>query len=161
MKKILLFLSFLFLSGNAAAVEPVLDHQGMIYFNVSFDAGHSSKTEHDFGFRFDRALVKPGENLTMNQLVNKPAVFNLKYNSNGLKAFELNGIDYSYIDYVNRGAEGGAKTGAEEAAEEVVAEAEPAPEETTVEQPKREIKIPLGVIIGTGIALIAIGGSAQ
>ena len=148
MNKIVLFFAFLFLSFNSYAVEPVLDHQGMVYFNLSFDAGHSTKTEHDFGFRFDRSMVRPGENMTMNQLADKPAVFNMKYNSNGLKAFELNGVDYSYIDYVHRGAEGGSTE----------AEAQPVPEEI-VEQPKRKIDIPLGVIIGVGIGLVAIGGS--
>ena len=64
MNKLLLCFSFLFLSLNAYAVEPVLDQQGMIYFNLSFDAGHTTKTEHNFGFRFDRAMVEPGENMT-------------------------------------------------------------------------------------------------
>ncbi len=147
MNKFLLFLIFIFLSFNSYAVEPVLDHQGMIYFNLSFDAGHSTKTEHDFGFRFDRAMVKPGENMGMDQLVDKPAVFNMKYNSNGLKAFELNGVDYSYVDYALNEAEGDAG--------DTAAEAETIPEET-VEQPKRKIDIPVGVIIGVLIGTVAI-----
>ena len=130
-------------SVNSHAVEPVLDQQGMFYFNMTFDAGHSTKTEHDFGFRLDRSLVKPGENMTMSQLTNKPSVINLKLNRNGLKAFELNGIDYSYIDYVSRGAEGG--------------EVESQPEPVVTEQPKRKVDIPLGVIIGVIIGAVAIG----
>lgn len=156
MNKAILFFSFLFLSFNAAAVEPVLEQQGMFYFNMTFDVGHSTKTEHDFGFRFDRAMVKPGENLTMNQLIDRPAVFNLKYNKNGLKAFELNGVDYSYIDYAHYEAEADETAKTETAAttsEET--EAQPVPEET-VEQPKRKIHIPLGVMIGVGIGIIAL-----
>jgi hypothetical protein len=130
-------------SVNTYAVEPVLDQQGMFYFNMTFDAGHSTKTDHDFGFRLDRTLAQPGENITMSQLADKPAVFNLKLNSNGLKAFELNGIDYSYVDYVARGAEGG--------------EVESQPEPEVTEQPKRKVDIPLGVIIGVLIGLAAIG----
>lgn len=89
-----LFLSLILASINSHAVEPVLDHQGIFYFNLTFDAGQTTKTEHDFGFRFDRSLVQPGETATMSQLNNKPAVLNLKLNSNGLKAFKLHGIDY-------------------------------------------------------------------
>lgn len=155
-----LFLSLILVSINSHAVEPVLDQQGMFYFNVIFDAGQTTKTEHDFGFRFDRTLAEPGENITMNQLAAKPAVFNLKLNNNGLKAFKLNGIDYSYQDYVYHGAEGGdAKTGAAKTAAKTgdEAEAQPIPEAT--EQPKRKLDVPLGVIIGglIGITAIATG----
>ena len=120
---------------NSLAVEPVLDQQGMFYFNMSFDAGTTTKTEHDFGFRLDRTLMQPGETMTMNQLTNSPAVFNLKLNDNGLKSFELNGVDYSQEYYVAR------------------AEGEPEA------QPKRKLNIPLGVIIGVGIGVIAIAGA--
>ena len=153
-----LFLSLILASINSHAVEPVLDHQGLFYFNITFDAGQMTKTEHDFGFRFDRSLVQPGETTTMSQLNNKPAVLNLKLNSNGLKAFKLHGIDYSYATndtYVHHGAEGGdTKTDGEPEAE-----AQPIPEPT--ETAKRKINIPLGVIIGVGIGAIAVAGTGQ
>ena len=143
-----LFLSFFLISGNAHAFEPVLDHQGMLYFNLSYDLGQTKKTEHDFGFRFDRSLVEPREMVTMNQLNAKPAVFNLKMNNDGLKAFNVNGIDYSYDTGVYHGAEGGdAKGGGE-------AEAQPIPDATA--EPQRKIDIPLGVIIGVLIAGLAV-----
>ncbi len=151
-----LFLSLILVSVNSYAVEPILDQQGMFYFNLSFDAGQTTKTEHDFGFRFDRALVQPGENMTMSQLTAKPAVFNLKLNKNGLKAFELNGIDYSYEDYVYRGAEGGdAKTGAAKTAAKTADEAEAQPVPETTAEPKKKINVPLGVIIGVLIGTVA------
>ncbi len=128
-----LFLSLIFISINSYAVEPVLDQQGMFYFSMTFDAGQPTKTEHDFGFRLDRSLVQPGETMTMQQLADKPAVFNLKMNNNGLKAFELNGVDYSTEYYVSR-AEG----------EEVEA------------QPKKAVDIPVGVIVGVLIGTVAI-----
>ncbi len=128
-----LFLSLIFISINSHAVEPMLDQQGMFYFSMTFDAGQSTKTEHDSGFRLDRSLVQPGETMTMLQLADKPAVFNLKLNNNGLKAFELNGVDYSTEYYVSR-AEG----------------------EEAEAQPKKSIDIPLGVIAGVLIGTIAV-----
>ncbi len=130
-----LFLSLIFISINSYAVEPVLDQQGMFYFSMTFDAGQSSKTEHDFGFRLDRTLVQPGETMTMQQLVDKPAVFNLKMNNDGLKAFELNGVDYSTQYYVSR-AEGD--------------------ETEVVAQPKKSVDIPVGVIVGVLIGTLAV-----
>lgn len=137
---------------NSQAVEPVLDQQGMFYFNLTFDAGQKTKSEHNFGFRLDRGMVEPGENMTVNQLLNKPAVFNLKMNNNGLQAFELNGIDYAYQDNTYYGAEGSAKTGGAKTNDGT--EAQPIPEAT--EQPKKKIDIPLGVIIGALIAATAV-----
>lgn len=129
-----LFLSLMIFSVNSLAVEPVLDQQGMIYFNLTFDAGTTTKTEHDFGFRLDRTLMQPGETMTMNHLNDSPAVFNLKLNDNGLKAFELNGLDYSQEIYV--------------------AQADGEPEA----KPRRKVNIPLGVIIGVGIGALAVAG---
>lgn len=129
-----LFLSLMIFSVNSLAVEPVLDQQSMFYFNMTFDAGTSKKTEHDFGFRFDRTLMQYDEVITMNQLNDSPAVFNLKLSSNGIEAFELNGLDYSQEIYVAR------------------ADGEPEA------KPRRKIDIPLGVIIGVGIGALAIAG---
>ena len=146
-----LFLALFMVSMSAQAYEPVLDHQGMLYFNLTFDVGQSKKVDHDFGFRFDRSFVQPRESITMNQLNAKPAVFNLNLNNDGLKAFKVHGIDYSYDvndRYVYHGAEGGnTKTGGE-------AEVQPIPEAT--EEPRRKIAIPLGVIIGVMIGTLAV-----
>ena len=129
-----LFLSLMIFSVNSLAVEPILDQQGMFYFNMTFDAGTSKKTEHDFGFRFDRALIQPDETITMNQSTDSPAVFNLKLSDNGLKAFELNGLDYSQEIYVARADGDSGAT------------------------PRRKVDIPLGVIIGVGIGALALAG---
>ena len=137
------FILLCLLSTNVFAVEPVLQQQGLFYFNMSFDTDQHIKTEHNFGFRVDRALLAPGENISMSQLVNNPAVFNLKLNNHGLQAFEFNGVDYSYIDNVYHAAE--ADTGAETQPEVVQ------------QEPKRKIDFPIGVFIGVGIGVIAIG----
>ncbi len=134
LKVVWLFLSLVIISINTHAVEPVLDQQGLFYFNMTFDTGSSVKPEHDFGFRFDRTLTQPGDTMMLNQLADKPAVFNLKLNKNGLKAFELNGLDYSEEYFVAR-ADG----------------------DTEVEaQPKKKVDIPVGVIIGVLIGAMAV-----
>ncbi len=143
------FLALFMVSMSAQAYEPVIDHQGMLYFNLSFDVGQSKNVDHDFGFRFDRSFVEPRETITMSQLNAKPAVFNLKLNNKGLKAFNVHGIDYSYdvIDkYVYHGAEGG----------DAKAEGESQPIPEAAEEPKRKIAIPLGVVIGVLIGTLAI-----
>jgi hypothetical protein len=132
-KALWLFVSLILLSMSSHAVEPVLDQQGMFYFSMSFDAGQSTKTEHDFGFRLDRTLMQPGETMTMNQLAERPAVFNLKMNNSGLKAFELNGVDYSQEVYISR-ADG----------------------EEAEDQPKKKIDIPIGIIVGALIGVMAV-----
>jgi hypothetical protein len=122
-----------------------MDHQGMLYFNLSYDLEHAKKAEHDFGFRFDRSYVQPRETMSLDQLNAKPAVFNLKLNNEGLKAFKVNGIDYSYATNgpsIYHAAEG----------DEV--EAQPIPEAT--DEPRRKINIPLGVIIGVLIGTMAV-----
>ena len=136
---------------SSFAYEPELDQQGMLYFNLSFDAGHSTKMDHNFGFRFDRTYTSFDQVITMNQLNSKPAVFDLKLNSNGLKAFMVNGTDYSYYENVYHGAEGGAKTGTSTNGE---VEAQPIPEQT---EPGKKIDIPVGVIIGILIGAMALG----
>ena len=154
-----LIFSLMLVSINSQAVEPMLDQQATFYFNLSFDVGQATKTGHDFGFRFDRSLIQPGDNMTMSQLTAKPAVLNLKLNKYGLEAFELNGIDYTTESFVYRAAEdgdagnGAAKTAAK-TGDGAEAEAQPAPE--TTGQPKRKIDVPLGVVIGVLIGAITL-----
>tara|TARA_R110000782_G_scaffold13730_5_gene40292 strand:+ start:1222 stop:1641 length:420 start_codon:yes stop_codon:yes gene_type:complete len=136
---------------STEAYEPVLDHQGMLYFNLTFDAGQSKKMDHNFGFRFDRSFVQPRESVSLDQLNAKPAVFNLQLNNKGLKAFNIHGIDYSYDvndKYVYHGAEGGDTKSSGEA------ESQPIPEAS--EEPRREIAIPLGVVVGVLIGTLAV-----
>lgn len=150
-----LLYSLVLFSFNVFAIEPVMEHQGMFYIDLSFDAGYPLKTDHDLGFRFDRGLVEPGQTMSIGQLAAQPAVFNLKLNQNGIKAFELHGIDYSYEEYVYSGAEGGdAGTGAAN-----TTNAETGRTETTAEaerQTKTKIEIPLGVVIGVLIGATAL-----
>ena len=150
-------LSLLLFSTHGLAFEPEFQQQGMFYFHVSFDAGQSTKAKHHFGFRLDQGLVKPGETMTLTSLVNKPAAFDIQYDSTGLQAFKVHGVDYTEEVLIARGAEAGAEESPDE-----VAETEPAPEPVVTEAtPVKKINIPLGVIIGGLIGLVAIAGSGS
>ena len=149
-----LLVVFMLVSLNTHAFEPVVDQQGMFYVNVAFDVGHSSKPKHEFGFRFDRSLVRPGDTLGINQLADKPAVFNIKMNSRCLQAFQFNVLDYSREVVVHRGSEAGETEATEDAAPAETTETQPVPPAET----KRELDIPLGVIIGILIGAAAVAG---
>ncbi len=160
-----LLLSLSLFATNSLAIEPELQQQGMFYFNVSFDAGQTRKTTHDFGFRLDHGQVKPGESMRLSELNTRSAMFDIKYNSNGLQSFKIHGVDYTQEYTVARGAEAGtdeATAGetapAEATATEPEAQAEPVPQQT---ETVKKIDIPLGVIIGAligGVALLAGAG---
>ena len=139
------FLIVLMAPTSAQAYEPILDHQAMLYFNITFDVSQPKKLDNDFGIRFDRSFVEPRKTIMMNQLDDKPAILNLKLSNKGLKAFNINGNDYSYHvndKYVYHGAEGG------QAVSQPIPEAE--------EEPRRKIAIPFGVLVGLLIGATAM-----
>ena len=145
---IIVFILFFIFSTQTFAFEPELDQQGMIYFDLSFDASLIKKTQHQFGFRMDRTLRSPVKTITMSQLNAMPAVFNIAYDSNGLKSLKINGINYAYQETVVRGAESGGEG-------ETAVETEPEPV-VEAEAPKKKINIPFGVVIGVLIGTFAI-----
>ena len=147
-----LFVFLLVTTSKSFAIEPTLDQQAMVYFNMSFDAGHTKKPTYDFGLRFDRGLVQPGEMMMMNQLISKPAAFNLKLNKYGVKALELNGVDFAEEYYVYHGAETDP---------EVAAETTDKPKKKTKSLGEYIDKAPTGVLIGIVIATIAIADSTS
>lgn len=151
MLKYILALPLLFvLSINSHATELVLDQQAMFYIDVAFDVDQAPRAQSSFGFRLDNGLVAPGENMTAIQLVQKPAIFNLKLDHNGLRRLELSGIDYS--SQIHH-----ATDQDDHSEPQTQAKTDPAETTETVEK----IDIPLGVIIGISIGLVAIatGGS--
>jgi hypothetical protein len=107
---------------------------------------------YDFGLRFDRGLVQPGESMVMNQLISKLAVLNLKLNKFGVKAFELNGIDFTDEYYVYHAAESDS---------EIAAETTEEPKEKTKSIGKYIDKAPTGVLIGIIIVGIALADSTS
>lgn len=155
---------FIFLIATLAvksfAVEPVLDQQAMLYFNVSFDTGYKKKVAHDFGLRFDRGVIQPGEIMTIDQLTHRKPVFDLGINKLGIKTLVLNGIDFTDKYYVYHATE--------EEAEETETETTDMPNETT-DVPKKKTKsfgkyidqAPTGVLIGIVILTVALVDSTS
>ena len=123
------------------AIEPILDQQATVYFNISFDVGYKNKSTHEFGLRLDRGLIEPGEIMTISQLNPRPAVFNFGFNGRGLKTFEINGADLTDEYYVYHGAE---------------TETEGEPEKKTKSIGEYIDKAPTGVLIGIIIAAVAL-----
>ncbi len=134
------------------AIEPILDQQAMVYFNVSFDTGYKKKLTHDFGLRFDRGVIQPGEIMTIDQLMPRTPVFDLGINKFGVKTFELNGIDFTDKYYVYH---------ATEAEAEAEAEATEEPKKKTKSIGKYIDKAPTGVLIGVVILTIALADSTS
>jgi len=128
------------------AIEPILDQQAMVYFNVSFDTGYKKKLTHDFGLRFDRGVIQPGEIMTIDQLMPRTPVFDLGINKFGVKTFELNGIDFTDKYYVYHATE---------------AEATEEPKKKTKSIGKYIDKAPTGVLIGVVILTIALADSTS
>lgn len=147
LKASFLSLPFLLLSINSHAIEPVLDQQAIFYFDFTFDTSQKTKYKHHFGLRLDHAWHTPGDNITVGQLLAKPAIISLRMNNHGLQALELNGIDYAHYDSIYHATEDSAKTNNG-------TETQPLPER--VEQPKKKLEIPLGVIIGGLIGILAV-----
>ena len=148
---------FIFLIATFAvksfAVEPILDQQAMLYFNVSFDTGYKKKVAHDFGLRFDRGVIQPGEIMTIDQLMHKKPVFNLSINKFGIKTLVLNGIDFTDKYYVYHATE--------EEAEEAEAETTDAPKKKTKSFGKYIDQAPAGVLIGIVILTVALVDSTS
>ena len=129
------------------AIEPILDQQAMVYFNVSFDTGYKKKLAHDFGLRLDRGVIQPGEIMTINQLMPRTPVFNLGINKYGIKTFKLNGIDFTDKYYVHHATETETETETETTDE---------PKKKTQSIGKYIDKAPTGVLIGIVILTVAL-----
>ncbi len=136
------------------AIEPILDQQAMVYFNVSFDAGYKNKSVHDFGLRFDRGVIQPGETMTIDQLMPKTPVFNLGINKYGIKTFDINGINITENHEVFHAAEA-------EEEEEEEAETKDNANKKTKSIGKYIDKAPTGVLIGIVILTVALADSTS
>ena len=141
---------------KSLAIEPILDQQATLYFNMSFDAGYKKTLVSNYGLRFDRGLIQSDSVMTISQLIAKPAIFDLQLNKYGIKAIELNGINYTDDNYIYN---------ATEADTEVVTENT----KETIDEPKKKTKglthyinkDPTGVLIGIIIGVVALVDSTS
>ena len=141
--------SLIFVSANGHAIEPVFDQQAMFYYQVPLGASNNRDARHNFGFRFDRYAMQPGEVIQYQDLMRQQAVINIQMGYAGLQELQLNGIDYAEYFYVQN----------EAATEEPGAENTDAGESgegTATEEKKSGVdafmnKVPFGVVMGAGI----------
>jgi len=136
--------TFIFISSNGHAIEPVLDQHAMLYYQVPLGASNSKEARHNFGFRFDRYMIQPGEIIQYQSLLRQPAVVDIRMGYTGIQEFQVNGIDYVDQYYVQHGADTEG-TGEEDSGEGDKTEGEKQGIEKLMHS------IPAGVLIGAGI----------
>jgi hypothetical protein len=140
--------SFIFISANGHAIEPVLDQHAMLYYQVPLGASNSKEARHNFGFRIDRQMIQPGEIIQYQSLLRQPAVVDIRMGYTGIQELRVNGIDYVEQYYVQHGAdteETVEGTGEEDSGESDKTEGEKKGFEKLMHS------IPAGVLIGAGI----------
>lgn len=160
----LLFAVISAVSFNLYAIEPVLDHQAYVYFNIPLAGASQSANQYSFGLRLDRSLIQTPIDSGFD--LNKPALFGLEMDKHGIWSFELGGIRVTESDYyIYHGAEAGnGKTTANDES------AEPQATDAPEQQPEQEYDwftkaivnapadVQIGVAIGAIIGVFALSG---
>ena len=172
--RILPLLTFLFISANVFAVEPVDEQQVMFYYQIPIGAD-KQHSKHEFGLRFDQTSHDPREDVRINALQSKPAAMDFRMGYDGVKAIDIHGVDYAKY-FIARAAEGEDTPpagGDEPAADTSTGNGEDTSAETTSEsaqtasdQDKKEpgqissmiSNAPVGVGIGVIIGLVILAG---
>lgn len=146
---------------GAQAIEPVNEHQLMLYYEVPFGSNSRAGDNHSFGLRLDQTSHAPREVVTLDHLKDKTAVLDFRAGQRGVESFKVHGVDYANRLFVARAAteEGAEDTGAAETtAEDEGAAAdttEPVEKEEKTEFEKKLAEVPIGVVIG-GLLFIGI-----
>lgn len=141
--------SLILIAVNSYAIEPVFDQQAMMYYQVPLGASSSKDARHNFGFRFDRYSIQPGEVIQYQDLMRQPAVLNIQMGYSGIQELQLNGVDYAEYFQVQNGA-------ATEGSDAENTDAADSGEGTATEGEKSGVdkfmsKVPFGVVMGAGI----------
>ncbi len=176
-----LFLLILSVVSNVMAVEPVMEQQIMVYYQIPFGGSDQHANKHKFGLRLDRTSHGPYETVQLGNLMKKPAMFDFQMRHAEDYTFKIHGVDYTKKLLAQRAdAEEGDEVSAETAtdieadmeaeaeagAETAVADEEvsdEAPEETEKEKTDIQKAIggaPVGVFIGVillGVLLVGAG----
>lgn len=145
--------SFIFCSSSAYAIEPVLDQHAMLYYQVPLGASNGHEARHNFGFRFDRTMMQPGEIIQFQSLMRNPAVVDIRMGYDGIRELQLNGIDYVERYYVQNGASAEG-TGNGDGEGGTTEEKKPGLDELMH-------SIPAGVLIGGAIGIVIVTGVTE
>lgn len=157
-------------SADAAARELLVEPHAMFYYQIPFDGGTIAEKENSFGFRVDHIMHSPKRHIEYTGLMERTAILDLRLNRHGVRSFHISGVDYlkKYRIHRANGEDGGqatadADTGGDENTEG---------EEELPQAPKvvRDVgntitflmeKAPVGVLIGAGIGIGLLVGSAS
>ena len=166
----ILSLILVFLCSSVSAVEPIIEQQLMLYYQIPLGGNNQHSSKHKFGLRLDQTLHSPRQVTEFSSVMKKPAMLDLQMQHKEPLAFKIHGVDYTERLYTHHAdaAENAAadtqnipeETGAEATAATEGEVAEEATEEKTIVQ-KTLDEMPTGVIIGVilGIAILAgVGG---
>ena len=129
------------------AIDLISDQQVTLYYSLSFDAGYDKTSKSNYGLRFDRDMIQLGDGIKISQLRSKSAILNLKVNEYGIKALELNGVNYAWDEYAYHANEAETDTNSENE-----------DEQKKKSKPLTHYinKAPTGVLIGVAIGVIAL-----
>jgi len=163
-------LLLLCISSNILAVEPVIDQQVMLYYQIPFGGNNHQANKHNFGLRFDQTSHMPGDITDFSDVMKKPAMFDLQMGHKQALAFKVNGVDYTEKFSTQHAAEaessdtevetvteengGGEEEAVAEGEDEAVEEKKE--EKTTVQKTIDEL--PFGVILGVIVFAGILGG---
>ena len=89
---LMILTSLLIFSANAA--EPTIEPHAMVYYQIPLGVSGYDNKKHSFGFREDRFISQPGQNIDYQKLMKQPAVFDFKMGHQGVQALTISGIDY-------------------------------------------------------------------
>jgi hypothetical protein len=158
----------------ANAGELVSEPHALLYYQFAF-SGDAPDRQSRFGLRLDRTFRESDQVLEFRDIIVRPAVAELRFNSAGMESLTLAGVDYlAQYRMLNAaegepaegetaaGGEAAAGEGAGKPAEKPAAKpAEKKPEEKEkLTMDKVMHSIPPGFFIGAGIAALLLGTSA-
>lgn len=157
-------------SADTAARELRVEPHAMFYYQVPFDGGAVVDKENSFGFRVDHIMHSPDHAVEYAGLMQRPAILDLRLNRHGVRSFRISGVDYLKQYRIHRAA--GEDDGQETADTETNGNGDPEGEEELPQAPKvvRDVgntitflmeKAPVGVLIGAGIGIGLLVGSAS
>ena len=92
-KLFLIVLAFL-VAAECNAAEQILEPHAMFYYTIPLGGSHGGKIKPAFGFRMDTALVEPGKPIDYPKLFRHQAVFDLKFDHDGIEELKISGVDY-------------------------------------------------------------------